>query len=660
MKYIYYLLIPAFLSLFSTMDSAGQNAPVTTATTIANASPGLITVPLTVTGFTDIGAISLTLEYDHSVLNFIQGIKNPLLPGSFIASDMDLGNGFHRITMGWFGIPAVSLANGSSIMDLQFTYIAGMTPLNWFDNGGSCEYADGNFNVLNDIPMTDYYINGYVCGVIGTPGPVAGNDTVCSGQSGEPYTIAPVLNATGYTWTVPDGVSIITGQNTNSIMVDFTVNALSGLIGVMTSNTCGNGPSSELAVTVNDLPVANAGADFSIPYGTTTTLSAASGGPGTYAYHWSPEALLVDPDVQNPQTILMTYSAVFTLIVTNLATLCQNSDDVVVTITGGPLSVNPQAFPSILCNGGSSQLYSNASGGSGNYSYNWTSDPPGTPPWTSNLPNPIVTPDSSLHYLLAVNDGFNTASGSTNVLVRETPTATISGGDTLCGLDATALLRVDLTGTPPWNFTYSFDNTSIFIYNQQTSPYLIVAIDPGDYLITSIEDANCTGESFGTAMVRKYPIPSTPEITQNLTELISSSCCGNQWYLNDTDIPGATGQTYIATVSGMYFVVVTLNGCSSEPSEVVDVIVGIDEYDLATFSFFPNPLKTNVSIQSSVSITGNVKVSLCSAAGIGIREYDFPNGGSTFSMYLGNIPSGLYFLIFSYNGIRSVKKLIVE
>ena len=653
-------MLPLYLTLFSQLDSACQNAPVTTATVTGNASPGLIIVPITVTGFNDIGAISLTLEFDHSVLTFIQGIKNPLLPGSFVVSDNDQGNGFHRLTMGWFGIPGVTLPDNSSIMDLQFNYIAGITSLQWIDNGGSCEYADGNYNVLNDIPTEDYYINGFVCGSVGDPGTITGLSELCAGQLGVAYSIAPVANATGYAWAVPDGAVITTGQNTNAITVDFMPGAVSGIISVYGYNECGNGPVSELAVTVDELPVANAGDDFTINYGTSTTLHAAPGGSGTYAYHWSPEALLVDPDVQDPQTVILTTTSVFTVLVTNQATLCQSSDGVVVTITGGPLSINPQALPQSICRGESSQLYSNAGGGSGNYAYDWTSDPPGSPPWSSNEANPLVSPDSSRHYMLSVYDGFTLASGSTDLSVMLLPSATISGGDTLCGEDATTLLQVDLTGTPPWNFTYSFGSTSVFIYDQPTSPYMIIASETGDYTITAIEDANCSGSSYGTAIVRKYLIPATPEITVYFMELISSSCCGNQWYRNDTLVPGATGQIYDVTVSGLYQVIVTLNGCSSQPSEAVDMTVGIEENNAGIFSYYPNPAENFVSIQTSRLVNGTLKVSLCSATGIMIREYDFTEGGNTFSINLGNLPSGLYFLMFSDEGVHSAGKLIIR
>jgi len=613
-----------------------------------------------VTGFNNIGAISLTLEFDNSVLHFIQGIKNPLLPGSFYISDNDEGNGFHRLVMGWFGA-GISLDDSSSIMDIQFTYLSGITSTVWIDNGGSCEYADGNYQVLNDIPSNEFYINGFVCGEVGIPGLIYGDDNVCQGQSGESYSIDPVMNATGYIWSVQDGAIIITGQNTNAITVDFTDNAVSGNISVYGINACGNGPITELTVTVNELPVGNAGNDTTINYGTSTTLHAASGGTGVFAYHWSPEALLVDPDVQNPQTVILTTTTVFSLTITNISTLCQNNDEMTVTITGGPLSVNPIAMPASVCLGESAQLYANAGGGSGNYLYQWTSDPPGDPPWSSTLPNPVVSPESSGHYLLTVFDGFTAVSGLCALTVSPLPSAFISGGDTLCGINVFTTLQVDLTGIPPWSFTYSYGNTSVFITNQQTSPYLIIASDAGDYTITAVEDANCEGTSYGIAIVRKYPVPATPEIAQNLNELMSSSCCGNQWYLNDSAIPGATDQIYIANENGAYFVIVTLNSCSSEPSEVVDLLVGINESSSCKYILYPNPAKDLVNIQITQKTSGNLIVSLYSVNGINLKTFYFKEDDeNVFTIDISNLAPGLYFLVFSSKDMHWTGKLVLN
>ncbi|MBK8356167.1 MAG: choice-of-anchor J domain-containing protein [Saprospiraceae bacterium] len=55
--------------------------------------------------------------------------------------------------------------------------------------------------------------------------------------------------------------------------------------------------------------------------------------------------------------------------------------------------------------------------------------------------------------------------------------------------------------------------------------------------------------------------------------LTSSEATGNQWYLAGNPIGGETNQTYIATASGSYTVVVSANGCSSAPSIATVVTV---------------------------------------------------------------------------------------
>jgi hypothetical protein len=623
--------------------------------------PGTVNVPITVTGFTSIGAVSLSLDYDWSVVHFTQGTPNPLL-SNFLAGDMDLGNGFHRISMGWYGSGS-TLPDGTTIMTLSFTYTSGNTPLTWFDNGSSCEYADPLGNVLNDIPASTYFINGYICGGTGTPGTITGSNSVCQGQTGVAYSIAPLANVTGYTWTVPTGATIAGGQNTNSILVDYSGSSASGNVTVSGFNTCGNGPSSQLQVAVNTLPYANAGNDTTINYGTSTTLHAASGGAGTYTYHWSPEALLVNPNVQNPQTVILTSTTLFTVVVTNQSSsTCHSGDDKVVAITGGPLSLNPAAVPGSICVGEYAQLWSNAGGGSGNYTYQWSSIPAGTPPWSSTQANPLVSPAANTLYQVVVHDGFTTVNGSVNLAVSALPTAILSGGDTLCGNANPATLRVDLTGTPPWTFTYTNGINSITVFNQYTTPYYIITGNPGTYTLVDLQDAHCSGPTSGTAVVFVSQIPATPQITVIDYTLISSVCCGNQWYRDNTAIPGATGQSIIATASGMYYDIVTLNSCSSDTSQIVGVLVGIHENIEKKFSLSPNPAHDQVKIRCNGQMRGSVKVTVTASDGRVMDKYTVtaPGEKNEITLDIAGLKPGFYFVGISVDGENTVLKLLVR
>jgi hypothetical protein len=83
-------------------------------------------------------------------------------------------------------------------------------------------------------------------------------------------------------------------------------------------------------------------------------------------------------------------------------------------------NVHATAIPSVVCLGTSSQLNAIATGGSGTYTYSWTSIPPG---YTSTQQNPSVTPTITSQYIAAVNDGTITKTDTTMVTVTSPPTA---------------------------------------------------------------------------------------------------------------------------------------------------------------------------------------------------------------------------------------------
>ncbi len=81
-----------------------------------------------------------------------------------------------------------------------------------------------------------------------TPGTITGATTVCANQTSVPYSIAAVTGATSYTWAVPAGAAIASGQGTNSITVNFGTTA--GNVSVYATNACANSTTKTLAVTI--------------------------------------------------------------------------------------------------------------------------------------------------------------------------------------------------------------------------------------------------------------------------------------------------------------------------------------------------------------------------------------------------------------------------
>lgn len=92
-------------------------------------------------------------------------------------------------------------------------------------------------------------------------------------------------------------------------------------------------------------------------------------------------------------------------------------------------TVNATATPTTVCPGSNVQLNAGASGGSGSYTYTWTSNPLG---FTSSIATPVVSPSITTIYNVDVFDGVNTVSDQVNVTVNTLPTA--SAGPALAAI----------------------------------------------------------------------------------------------------------------------------------------------------------------------------------------------------------------------------------
>jgi hypothetical protein len=125
-----------------------------------------------------------------------------------------------------------------------------------------------------------------------------------------------------------------------------------------------------ITVKVIELPVAEAGDDISINWGTTAQLngSATGGAGGPYDYLWSPDGWCIPMDVHNPMTTQLFNSKTFSLEITDRFG-CKDTDEITVYIIGGPITASPSARDTVICYGDSTQLYANPGGGSGIYDF---------------------------------------------------------------------------------------------------------------------------------------------------------------------------------------------------------------------------------------------------------------------------------------------------
>ncbi|MEI6883897.1 MAG: choice-of-anchor tandem repeat GloVer-containing protein [Bacteroidota bacterium] len=264
----------------------------------------------------------------------------------------------------------------------------------------------------------------------GAAGAITGSSAVCQGQSAVIYSVMPVAGALSYVWSYSGTGVTINPAGPNAVSINFAANASSGNLTAYATNSCGNGAvSPAFPVNVNTPPVANAGVNQYIPNGTSTILNGSvTSGTGPFAYHWEPAVYLVNSNVQNPTTVVLTTSTNFTLTVTD-AIGCTGNDDVFVNVSG-PLTLTATANPDTICNGQAVQLNAFAGGGTASYTYAWTSVPAG---FTATIPNPIAYPTVNTLYTVTVNDGSSTISGNVAVTVQTVPLipAMPSGPDTV-------------------------------------------------------------------------------------------------------------------------------------------------------------------------------------------------------------------------------------
>jgi gliding motility-associated-like protein len=209
--------------------------------------------------------------------------------------------------------------------------------------------------------------------------------------------------------------------------------------------SCSRMMNGALSVSVIPLPGLTAGANQYISNGEQTTLSATvQGGSGNFQFNWTPFDKLLNPNQQNPATLPLFETTLFKVTATDVNSGCEsNSAQSVVFVTGGALDLTIQADQYSICSGESLQLQALPSGGSGNYVYQWQSNPPGV---NAVVSNPLVTLTNSSWLILTVTDGFSILSDSLFIEVRPLPqTFSLDGGGNYCADDEG--VEIILTGS---------------------------------------------------------------------------------------------------------------------------------------------------------------------------------------------------------------------
>ena len=277
--------------------------------------------------------------------------------------------------------------------------------------------------------------------------------------------------------------------------------------------------------------------------------------------------------------------------------------------------------------------------------WSWTLT--GASPSTSTVKNPSVTYTAAGVYTVSIIS--TNANGSspvyTNTINVINPPVVTVPSFTVCQAQSKAL-----TASGASSYSWSTGSTSAVIIVSPTTTTV--------YTVTGYSGA-CS--SIATSTISVGSIPPTPTVTQSGNVLISSSTTNNQWYFNNTLIPGATSQSYTVTQDGNYKVVVSSQyGCSNSSNILSITLTDIEDVSFINdMQISPNPVKDIIYISSQIKKSTTVQYSIYSMLGQIVKSGSLSLSGAE-SISISDIASGVYEIKFIANDKKSTYKFVKE
>jgi hypothetical protein len=400
-------------------------------------------------------------------------------------------------------------------------------------------------------------------GGLATPGAISGQNSICGTPTNVPYTIASVPGATTYTWSVPPGANIVSGQGTISITVNYPGGSANGNVSVTAGNgTCTTSPS-VLPVTVGSSAVASPTsggnqAQGACAGGPVPTLTATATVPAGHSVVWY-NAATGGSVVTNP--ILNTVGTI-----TYYAESVENSSScrsatrtpVTLTITSVPGATASAAGPTTFCQGGSVVL--TASNGT---TYNWS----------NGATTQSITVTASGSYTCTVTTSTCTST-TTAIVVTVNPKPTVSasaaGPTTVC---------------QPNTVTLNASAGSSWLWSNGATTQSITVSASGNYSVRVTNANGCVSDPSVAIPVTVNPQPVVnisaapytrllPGLKTTLTANVSPAATYSYvWLKNGNVVPGASGNSILINLDqlGSYAVRVTNSGNCSTTSALVNI-----------------------------------------------------------------------------------------
>ncbi len=307
--------------------------------------------------------------------------------------------------------------------------------------------------------------------VLVNPKPVMSSAAAASICSGETVNIALTSDVySSYTWIAADNLNT-TGESTllqttntlNNTITNPTASSEAVIYTVIPTFSAGSctGPSQTVTVTVNPLPVSNAGLDLILCSGTSGGIGAAATAGNTYS--WNPATGLSDAAVSDPMNTTVNNGSLpivtsYTVTTAVTATGCHTSDNAVITVNPQPVLVitNPAAvcFPNTIDL--TAAAVTTGSTGGGGFSY-WTDAGA-----VNVLSSPNAVAASGTNYIMVTAAGGCSDIQPVTLVVNPLPVSDAGTDLTLCSGTAGGIgAAAEAGNTYLWNPSTGLSDASV-------------------------------------------------------------------------------------------------------------------------------------------------------------------------------------------------------
>ncbi|MBL4939846.1 MAG: hypothetical protein JKY16_06200, partial [Lutibacter sp.] len=313
---------------------------------------------------------------------------------------------------------------------------------------------------------------------------ITGPDEVCSGSTGNVYTVTPIPNATSYEWTLPNASTVST--TSNSISINYSLTDISGNLSVHGVNSCANGiESAVLPIIVIAPPTLSSSAtpadicsEQPFNYTPTSTVSGAT-------FSWAREVIA---NISNPasfgigvinESLVNTSSSPVNVIYTYTLTTpqgCENTDTVTVVVNPLPTLISTLT-PAAICSGSP-------------FSYLPASSQTGTIAWSRAA-------------ITGIDEGSNSGTGAISEVLTNTTGTTIT-----VGYD----LTLPTTGNGCSNIV------TVFV-NVESAPSAATVISGFDEVCAGSTDNVYTVSAIPNATSYEWTLPDASTVTTTLNSI---------------------------------------------------------------------------------------------------------------------------------------------